>query len=465
MLKIFKKIIDSKSGILNNKSEIKSKVITRIAPSPTGVLHIGTARTALYNYIYAKQNGGKFILRIEDTDKERSTPEFEKNIIDGLNTLGLKFDAFYKQSERTLIYQKNLNKLIKEDKAYISKEEDGERKEVIRFRNPNKKVTFNDMIRGGITFDTTELGDFVIAKSVTEPLYHLAVVIDDFEMLITHIIRGEDGISNTPRQILIQEALGAPTPQYAHLPLILGKDKSKLSKRHGATSLTEFKEKGYVTAAILNQLAFLGWNPGTEKEIYSLNELIKDFSIEKVQKGGAVFSEEKLDWFNHEYLKKISDEDFLENIKPYLEKYNPADQQIQKIKNVILERINKFSDVENMVSEGELTYYFTAPEKGDYDAHKIIWKKSDNENTLIHLKKVVELISELDETFSADKAKDKLWTYAEENGKGDVLWPIRYSLSNAERSPDPFTLLSILGKEESLKRINIAIEKLNESNN
>jgi glutamyl-tRNA synthetase len=453
MFKIVEKILKKdKSG--------GSKVVTRIAPSPTGVLHIGTARTALFNYLYAKQNDGKFILRIEDTDKERSTDEFEKNIVEGLNMLGMSFDAFYKQSERTQIYQKYLNKLIKEKKAYISKEENGNRDEVIRFKNPNKKITFNDMIRGEITFDTTELGDFVIAKSITEPLYHLAVVVDDFEMGITHVIRGEDGISNTPRQMLIQEAIGAANPTYAHLPLILGKDKSKLSKRHGATSLSEFKERGYLTEAILNHLAFLGWNPGGEKELYNLDELIEEFSIEKVQKGGAIFNEEKLDWFNHEYLKNLSNEELVENIKPYLEKYDPNDEDIIKIKNIILERINVFSDIKNMVSEGELDYYFETPI--DYDVDKIIWKKSDKETTLKHLHKLEELISDLDEEITEEKAKEAVWSYAEENGKGDVLWPLRYTLSNKERSPDPFSLLSILGKKESLHRIQNVIKEFNE---
>ncbi len=436
------------------------KVITRIAPSPTGVLHIGTARTALFNYLFAKQNDGKFILRIEDTDKDRSKDQFEKNIIDGLNMLGLKFDAFYKQSERISIYQKYLNRLIEENKAYISKEMSGERAEVIRFRNPNKIIVFDDLIRGKISFDTKELGDFVIAKSITEPLYHLAVVVDDAEMRITHVIRGEDGISNTPRQILIQEAFGFETPIYAHLPLILGKDKSKLSKRHGATSLTEFKKKGYLTTAILNQLAFLGWNPGTNQELFTLDEMIEVFSLEKVQKGGAIFNEEKLNWFNHQYLQQISDDEFLKNILPYLSKYSPDTKKVLKMRDVILERINVFSDVEKMVSAGDFDYFFNTLDEGSYESTKLIWKKSDKETTTRHLKEILSILLEFDEEIDPVEDREKIWDYAEKNGKGDVLWPLRYSLSGRDRSPDPFVLLSILGKSESTKRVNLALSKL-----
>ena len=248
-----------------------SPIITRFAPSPTGFLHLGSARTAFFNYLYARKNKGKFILRIEDTDKERSTREFEEDIINALSWLKIPYETLYKQSERTDIYKKYLKKLVDEDKAYVSKEEvkkEGHREEVIRFRNPNKKIKFADLVRGDIEFDTTDLGDFVIAKSSEEPLYHLAVVVDDFEMGITHVIRGEDHISNTPRQILIGEALGAPRPQYAHIPLILAPDRSKLSKRHGALAIAEYRNRGYMSEAICNYLALLGWNPGTDQEIF-----------------------------------------------------------------------------------------------------------------------------------------------------------------------------------------------------
>ncbi len=283
-----------------------------MAPSPTGKLHIGTARTALFNYLYAKQNGGKFILRIDDTDKERSTKEFEQNILDDLTWLGFSWDEFYRQSERTDIYLDHLKKMIDSGHAYVSKEEvkeEGDRAEVIRLKNPNKKIAFDDLIRGQVEFDTTELGDIVIAKSLEEPLYHLTSVIDDALMGITHVIRGEDHISNTPRQILIQEAIGASRPIYAHLPLILASDRSKLSKRkHGeSVALSYYREQGILPQSIINYLALLGWNPGTDQEVFTLDELIKTFDMKRVHKGGAIFDEKKLAWVNrkHYNLSKV----------------------------------------------------------------------------------------------------------------------------------------------------------------
>jgi glutamyl/glutaminyl-tRNA synthetase len=283
------------------------KVVVRMAPSPTGKLHIGTARTTLFNYLFARQNEGKFILRIDDTDKERSTKEFEQNILDGLMWLGLEYDGLYRQSERTEIYVSYLKKIVDNGRAYVSKEEikeEWQRSEVIRLKNPNKKIVFEDIIRGTVEFDTTELGDLVVAKSLEEPLYHLASVVDDIEMGITHVIRGEDGISNTPRQILIQEAIDVPRPVYAHLPLILAPDRSKLSKRkHGeSVSLDYYRNKGYSPAAIINYLALLGWNPGTDQEIFTLEELIKVFDLSRVHKGGAIFDEKKLAWVNRKHF-------------------------------------------------------------------------------------------------------------------------------------------------------------------
>ena len=280
------------------KSNSKEKVIVRMAPSPTGRFHVGGARTALFNFLFARKNNGKFILRIEDTDKERSKKEFEDDIFESLEWLGLKYDEFYRPSERGEIYRNYIETMLNNSSIYEADDK------VIRFRNPNKKVKFSDMVRGEIEFDTTELKDFVIAKSVNEPLYHLAVVIDDFESGITHVIRGEDHISNTPRQILIQETIGAPRPLYAHLPLILAPDRSKLSKRkHGeSVSLDYYRNKGYSPEAIINYLALLGWNPGTEQEIFTLDELINVFDLSRVHKGGAIFDEKKLAWVNRKHF-------------------------------------------------------------------------------------------------------------------------------------------------------------------
>ncbi len=443
----------------------KQKVITRIAPSPTGVMHIGTTRTALFNYLFAKQHGGKFILRIEDTDKERSKKEYEKDIVDSMSWLGLKFKSVYKQSQRTHIYRKYIKKLIDDDKAYISKEDDGERSEVIRFRNPNKEVIFKDLVRGEIKFDTTELGDFVIAKSIDEPLYHLAVVVDDYEMGITHIIRGEDGISNTPRQILIQEAIGATTPQYAHIPLILGKDKSKLSKRHGAASISEYKDKGYLKEALINHLAFLGWNPGGKKEVYSMKELISDFSLEKVSKGGAVFNIEKLDWFNREHLKNLKPRVIQKEVS---KQFKLAGKKIEKnilskISAIVVDRIYKWSDLKELILTGELEYVFSQPSLSE--PQKIVWRDSDVAKTIEHLEKAKDIFAVLKDKPTEEEAKESIWNYASEQGRGDVLWPIRYALSGMDKSPDPFSLICTLGKEESISRISVAINKLNEIKN
>lgn len=291
------------------------KVITRFAPSPTGPLHVGGARTALISYLYAKQTGGRFVLRIEDTDRERSKPEYEKDIREGLDWLGIRPDEEYRQSDRVAQHTRYLKLLIDKDAAYVSREpkkDGGGEIKVVRFRNPGKRVAWKDMIRGEVSFDTTELKDFVIAKSLSEPLFHLAVVVDDFESKITHIVRGEDHISNTPRQMLIQEAICAPRPEYAHLPLILAADRSKLSKRKHAesASLVHYRTEGILPEAMVNFLALLGWHPSKSdaSEVLSFDELLAEFDLGRVQKGGAVFDVQKLRWLNREYEKRRSRE-------------------------------------------------------------------------------------------------------------------------------------------------------------
>lgn len=445
----------------------KKKIVVRIAPSPTGNLHMGTARAALFNYLYAKQNGGKFIIRIEDTDKERSRKEFENNIIEGLKWLGIEADEFYRQSERGEFYKKHIEKMLKNGTAYVSKEEETldevrsgkteKRSEVIRFKNPNKKIKFNDVIRGEIEFDTTELKDFVIAKSIDEPLYHLAVVVDDFEMGITHVIRGEDGISNTPRQILIQEAIGAPRPEYAHLPLILNQNKSKLSKRDGAASLDDFKEKGYLKDAIINFLAFLGWAPSDDREIFSMKELIKEFDLSKVQKSGAIFNIEKLDWFNKEYIKIMPDEEILKRAQSSINK--DQEDVIKRALPEIKERITKLEELNTVFNKGEEFDYLL--EIGELDLSKINWKDNTPEQSRGYLERVLEELEKISENdFKSDKIKGSLWDFASEKGRGDVLWPYRYALSGKDKSIDPFNLSYILGKEETIKRLKNAIQKI-----
>lgn len=434
------------------------KVVVRFPPSPTGPFHIGRARTILFNYLFAKKHSGRIIYRSEDTDKERSKREYEDNIKASLKWLDISYDEFYRQSERTDIYSSYLKKMIDSGFAYISKEEpkeEGDRAEVIRFKNPNKVVTFTDLIRGDISFNTTELGDFVIAKSLEEPLYHLAVVVDDHEMGITHIIRGEDGISNTPRQILIQEAIGANRPVYAHIPLVLGPDRTKLSGRHGATSVDSYRENGYLREAIINFLVLLGWNPGTERELFSMEELIETFDISNVQKGAAVFNIEKLNWFNKEYLKLISTEDYLIEAKGRLPEV--PEEILIRAKNAIIEKIDVFCDITRLKEEGEFEYLYKEPE---YETKSLLWKNEpDTIKTSLRLEKVLEIFQKDDE-FSKESLKESIWDYATEEGRGEVLWPLRYALSGKDRSPDPFELSFILGKETTLKRIENAISKL-----
>ncbi len=455
-------------------------VITRFAPSPTGYFHAGSYRTALFSWIYARQNKGKFILRIEDTDKERSKKEYEENIIESLKWLGLEYDEFYRQSDRTDTYKKYINQMIASGHAYVSDEsaknqeiiknaaKEGKqidpgqlRSSVIRFKNPNKKVVFDDIIRGRIEFDTTELGDFVIAKSEDEPVFHLVVVIDDHEMGITHIIRGEDHISNTPRQILIFEAIGAQVPHYAHIPLLLSADKSKLSKRKGAVPISEYRNKGYIREAIVNYLALLGWHPSDDKEVLSTEEILSGFTLDRVQKSGAVFDEEKLKWFNRQYVLKLSDADFAEYAIPFLPEWVvPKSDTFKRLMPILRDKITTFAEVSTMLApSGELAFVHAIQ---DYSAQSLLWKKNpDAKVTATHLTKASETLSKLaDSEFTADTIKNTLWPYVEANGKGDVLWPLRMALTGQEKSPDPFISAAILGREETLKRIDVALKKL-----
>jgi glutamyl-tRNA synthetase len=433
---------------------MNNKVVTRFAPSPTGFLHAGNYRTALFAYIFAKQNNGNFILRIEDTDKARSKKEYEDNIVDSLKWLGLSYDAFYRQSDRADIHKAYIKKLIDSGYAYVSKEtpkEVGDRDEVIRFKNPNKKITFKDLIRGEITFDTTELKDFIIARSMEEPVFHLVVVVDDYEMGVTHVIRGEDHISNTPRHILIQEALGIPVPLYAHIPLLLALDRSKMSKRKGALPITEYRDRGYLPEAVVNYMALLGWNPGTDQEILSIGDMISQFSLEKVQKAGAIFSEEKLRWVNRQYLDKLSMDEFKVRADKFIPKNTP-----QNLLPLIKEKVNCFSEI-TTVLDTELS--FVNP-LSVYDKQLLKWKQEpDLVNTKIYLKSIIDILSGLSD-FSKESVKNAVWPLAEEKGKGNILWPMRFSLSGKEKSPDPFIISEILGKEETIKRLTFAYELL-----
>ncbi len=445
-------------------------VITRIPPSPTGKLHIGTVRTALFNFLYAKHHGGHMVFRSEDTDRARSTKAFEEEIITGLKSLGIVWenegDDIVRQTERAHIYRKHLEHAIANDSAYISKEpskaDETVMVEIVRLRNPNKDITFNDLVRGDITFNTTELGDIVIARSLDDALYHFAVVVDDALMGVTHVIRGEDHISNTPRQILIQEALGFSRPIYAHLPLILAPDRSKMSKRHGAVSIESYRQEGFLDSAIINYLALLGWNPGTDEELFTLDELITRFDITHVQKSGAVFNRDKFLWYNREHLNRLSTEAYIEYLKPAIPARlttmpNYTEEAFLKLLPTIRERISLRQEFVDAAEAGEYDFAFSTPV---YEAGLLTPKGvTEPKEVIPHLQAVLHSLAGAD--FSSPEAiKAAIWPYAESAGKALVLWPLRTALSGRAQSPDPFTIAHILGQQETLTRIAAACDKI-----
>ena len=485
----------------------KAKVITRFAPSPTGLFHIGSARTALFNYLFAKNKGGQFILRIEDTDKERSKLEFEKDIIDSLDWLGVKCDIGpIRQSERIQIYKKYLEKLLKDNKAYycfctqeeldavrqdqssrgvspkyngkcsnLSKEEiknnlkDG-KKSVIRFRTPIRKVKFKDLIRAEIEFDGSLIGDFVIAKDLETPLYNFTVVVDDSEMAVSHIIRGEDLLPNTPKQIFIEDALGFPQPQFAHLSLILGPDRSKLSKRHGATSVSEYRQKGYLPEVIVNFISFLGWNPGTDKEVYSLKELEQDFSLENISKGGAIFNVKRLDYLNGLYIRQKSLKELTELCIPFLVKRNLIKpdisrgelDEISKMISLYHERLKYISEIPDLID-------FFLKDKLEYLKEMLVWKDATNRETKHIIDKLINILSGIEvgewkkgnlESILLRQAEEVSLEIKNKKDRGYMLWPFRVALTGKEFSAGPFEIAEILGKERVLDRLNQAKELL-----
>lgn len=508
---------------------MSNQIRVRIAPSPTGPLHIGTARSALFNFLFAKKYGGKFILRIEDTDLERSDPKFEKDIIEGLKWLGILWDEGpvstfqtpskkyignfgpYRQSERIEIYKNYIQKLLDEKKAYhcfcTEKELEKQRKEmmkrgqapkysgkcrnltqkeikklkalgrksIIRFKIPeNRKIIYHDLIRGNIEFNTNLIGDISIAKDITTPLYNFAVVIDDYTMQISHVIRGEDHIPNTPKQLLLQEALGFPHPKYAHLPLILGPDRSKLSKRHGATSINVYKEKGYLPEAMVNFMVFLGWNPKTTKEIFSMEELIREFDLKKVGKTGAIFNIERLNFLNGFYIRKMGTKDLTNRCIPYLEKAHYIKRLtnyqwettktkekihfdwLKKIVALEQERIKKLSDIVNFTE-----FFFI--EELKYNPNLLIWKNTKEKVILENLEILKEYLESLhDEEYKKAKLEKKIkeLIFKEKKGAGEMLWPLRVALSGCQASPGPYEIAEILGKEKVIRRLTAAIKKL-----
>jgi glutamyl-tRNA synthetase len=443
----------------------QGQIVTRFAPSPTGMFHVGGIRSALYNYLFARKHNGIYFLRCEDTDKARSKKEYEQYFLDVFRWLGLEYDEYYRQSERTQIYREYLERLIQEGKAYVSKEEvkeAGKRDEVIRFRNPNTVITFTDIVLGDISFHTEELGDFVIARDLDDPIFHFAVVVDDHEMGVTHIIRGQEHVSNTPRQILIQEAIGAKRPIYAHASIILNDERAKLSKRDPSVRpALEYQTEGYLSEAMLNFMALLGWNPGTNDEVFTKQELIQQFSLERMQKPGAIFNPDKLEWVNKEHIKKLTPEQQFQWVNKFLPveitalpQYN--DERLRLITPILIERIGHFGELKQIAQTEEIAYFFDRPKIADHSL--ILWKNlRDKEDgvatTKTHLARVIQLLENFTGEWTRENIKQCVWPYADEVGRGEVLWPTRYALSGVEKSPDPFQLAEIFGKEESLARI------------
>lgn len=489
---------------------ITKSVRVRFAPSPTGPLHVGSVRTALFNWLFARKYGGTFILRIEDTDKERSKKEFEAGILEGLAWMGIDWDEGpellgthgelpldggdlgeygpYRQSERTAIYKKYLTQLLEEGHAYYcycTKEDieaqrqallaaglppkygghcrtltappAGKDPQTIRFKVPEKKVEFTDLVRGKVAFDAALFGDMIIAKDLDNPLYNFAVVVDDALMKITHVIRAEDHLSNTPKQILMGRALGFPEPAYAHIPLILNPDRSKMSKRFSDTALLNYRERGYVPAAMMNFLALLGWHPKGDKEMFSKDELIAEFDIGRVQQSGAVFNEEKLDWLNREHLKTMPLADVARGVAPFLVRKNipvPSEHLLERAIAVQRSRAKTESDLADAIA-----FFLALPE---YETQLLVWKDRSTlkevGTVLAHASRELEKVPA--ERFDRETLAGILPDIVGERERGVVLWPLRVALSGLAASPDPVEIMSVLGRDESLRRIAGAIGKV-----
>ncbi len=516
----------------------KTQVRVRFAPSPTGLLHIGSARTALFNWIFARQNGGKFILRVEDTDTERSKPEYEKDILESLKWLGLDWDegpitqtnadktrtdaddtlidtdkrnslfgsvsspresAYkgnygpYRQSERKEHYKKYLKLLLERKKAYYcfcSKDqleadrqqmlvegmppkyigrcrglslEESEKKRnsgessVIRFYIPETEVEFEDLVRGRIKFDASLAGDIIIAKSINEPLYNFASTVDDELMEITHIVRGEEHLSNTPKQILIQQVLGFRAMKYGHIPLILNPDRTKMSKRYLESSISDYRANGYLPEAILNFLVLLGWHPKDNREMFDLEEMIKEFEIKRVQKAGAVFNIEKLNWLNAQRIRKMNNYEIAALLEPFLKEKNISAPRefIEKIIEAERERVKTLKDFVDFSD-----FFFNLP---DYGAELLVWKNGTPDGTKTALIEAERALSEIPkENFQKETIVAALQKLIEKLGRGEVYWPLRVAVSGKQASPDPLVIMDILGKEETARRLKIAMGKIKE---
>jgi len=472
------------------------KIKTRFAPSPTGSVHIGNIRSALFEYLFAKKNGGEFLLRIEDTDQKRYTEGAVEDILEILNWFNLKWDGdTIRQSTRLPLYKKYADELIAKGFAYpcfcseerldnLRKSQEASHRptgydrccrklsldetlgrvakgepHAIRLKMPlSGKVRFNDLVRGKVEFDYSLIDDQVLLKADGFPTYHLASVVDDHEFGITHIIRSDEWLSSVPKHLFLYECFGWEAPLFAHLSVIVGKDKKKLSKREGATSVEELRAQGYLPEALLNFVALLGWNPGTEREFFTLTELEKEFDLTKVNKSPAMFDMDKLNHFNAHYIHQMNNEELLEKVKPFSKmdfaKYDNS--FLQKVVSVVKERMVLLADFDSLT-----TYFFNDT---DVEKDMIRFAKSDWQSTLVGLEKTIENLEMLDaeKWESIDELNNFLSEIVAVNGlkNGDVFWPIRVSLSGLMASPSPAELLWVLGPQESLRRLKTALVKI-----
>ncbi len=474
----------------------------RFAPSPTGFLHVGGLRTALYNYLFARKNNGTFILRIEDTDRARYVEGAEENLIDALKWAGVTYDEGpdiggakgpYRQSERIELYKQYAMQLLEEGKAYYAfdtaAELDEMRKQqekmripskydrralrlsedevkakldagvpaVIRLKMPDSRtIAFDDIVRGRVEFSTDQLDDQVLLKSDGYPTYHLANVVDDHLMEISHVIRGEEWLSSTPKHVLLYEYFGWEKPQFAHLPLLLNPDKSKLSKRQGDVAVEDYRSKGYLPEALVNFVALLGWNPGGEAEIFSRDELVNEFTLERVGKSGAVFNREKLDWMNFEHLRRKPDAEVLAMLKHELAQsaFREKDFDDACLLSVIVAMRDRVSFAKDFIDKSP--YFFEAPERLDPDVLKKRWKPE----SAAHLKTLTEELLQLDNP-TKEEYEAALHRTAEKLkvGNGALIHPLRLAVSGVGSGPGLFDILFIIGKEETIRRINSAIVK------
>jgi nondiscriminating glutamyl-tRNA synthetase len=488
----------------------------RIAPSPTGPLHIGTARTALFNFLYARHTGGTFILRLEDTDQARGSIAFEKDILDGLHWLGLRWDegpevageaargphAPYRQMLRLPLYAAAAERLLAADMAYpcyctpeelaadrkaqeaaklppryvgrcatltaderAAFEASG-RRGALRFRVGTGIVAFDDIVRGHVEFDVSNLGgDFVIVRADGSPLYHFTVVVDDAEMEISHVIRGEDHLSNTPKHILLFQALGHEVPLFAHLPLILNADRTKMSKRKSQTALSDYIDEGFIREALVNYLALLGWATGTEEEVLSIDEIVERFDLEAVHKGGAVFDRERLEWLNGQWIRRLEPDDLIDRLRPFLARdlsagridWLPGDDEIRSLLPVITERLPRLGAIGDLVGflwVNELTL----------DPATLVPKRWDVATTIEGLTAARETIANIGGgvAFEADELEPALREVAERHAwkAGDLFMAIRVAVTGRTATPPLFDTLVALGLERTLARIDRAIAVL-----